>query len=189
MDAVILSMMAKMKAQLASLFTISAVNPYELFTDIVDGIEDVEDPADIAGKLEELKFTQTEVNKSIFRIIAHIKQAHNYKVNHNTLVYPEGLDEYDNLIFTQAVGKGTPPQFGDNEGISTLMYDKTLNEQSMRMTILQNGNVGINNDKPASQLDVGGDINTTTGYKINGNDITTDDITESTTNLYYSDSK
>ncbi|KAJ1464918.1 hypothetical protein T484DRAFT_1757756 [Baffinella frigidus] len=125
MDAIMLKMMVKMKAQLASLFTVSAVNSYELFTDIVDGIEDVEDPADIAGKLEELKFTQTEVNKSIFRFIAHIKQAHNYEVNPNTLVYPDGLDEYDNLIFTQAVGKGNPPQFGDNEEISTLMYGKT----------------------------------------------------------------
>ncbi|KAJ1464716.1 hypothetical protein T484DRAFT_3642570 [Baffinella frigidus] len=138
MDAVMLSMMAKMKAQLASLFTVSAVNPYELFTDIVDNINDVEDPADIAGQLEELEFTQTEVNKAIFRFIAHIKQAHNYKVKNNTLAYPEGLDEYDNLIFTQAVGKGKPPKFEiDYNGISTLMYGKT----------------GINND-----LYVAGDI-------------------------------
>ncbi|KAJ1465460.1 hypothetical protein T484DRAFT_1757399 [Baffinella frigidus] len=125
MDAVMLSMMAKMKAQFASLFTISAVNPFEQFTDIVDGIEDIEDPADIAGKLEELEFTQTEVNKAIFRFIAHIKQAHNYKVNHKSLVYPLSLDEYDNLIFIQAVGKGQPPRFDDKEGISTLMYGKT----------------------------------------------------------------
>ncbi|KAJ1463860.1 hypothetical protein T484DRAFT_1758524, partial [Baffinella frigidus] len=117
-----LSMMAKMKAQLASLFTVSAVNPYELFTDIVDGIEDVEDPAEIAGQLEELEFTQTEVNKAIFRFIAHIKQAHNCKVNHNKLVHPLGLDDYANLIFTQSIGLGNPPKFDDDDGISTLMY-------------------------------------------------------------------
>ncbi|KAJ1464736.1 hypothetical protein T484DRAFT_1757881 [Baffinella frigidus] len=125
MDAVMFSMMAKMKAQLASLFTVSAVNPYELFTDIVDGIEDVDDPADIAGQLEELEFTQTEVNKANFRFIAHIKQAHNYKVKNDSLPYPEGLDEYDNLTFTQAVGKGKPPKFDGDNGISTLMYGKT----------------------------------------------------------------
>lgn len=66
MDAVMLSMMAKMQGQLTALFTVSAVITYELFTDIVDGIEHIEDPADIAGKLEELEFTQAEVNKAIF---------------------------------------------------------------------------------------------------------------------------
>ncbi|KAJ1464900.1 hypothetical protein T484DRAFT_3640972 [Baffinella frigidus] len=125
MDAVMLSMMAKMKAQLAGLFTVSAVNPYEMFSDIVDGIEDIGDPADIAGKLEELEFTQTEVNKAIFRFIAHIKKAHNYKVSHNTLAHPLGLDDYENLIFTQSIGLENPPRFDDNEGISTLMYGKT----------------------------------------------------------------
>ena len=43
-------------AQIAGLATASAINLYELFTDIVDGIEDVVNEEDIAGQSEDLEF-------------------------------------------------------------------------------------------------------------------------------------
>ncbi|KAJ1465622.1 hypothetical protein T484DRAFT_1757282 [Baffinella frigidus] len=101
-----------------------------------------------------------------------------------------GKDDNHSIIL-----RGTRDGSSSNEtnihqyGRINFWTNKTLNEQSMRMTILQNGNVGINNDDPAYQLDVVGDNKTTTGYKIDGNDITTDDIAVGTTRLYYSDSE
>ena len=63
-DAVMASNIAKMRAQMAGLAASSSVNPYELFTDIIDGIEDVE-IEDIADQLDELEFTQADVNESL----------------------------------------------------------------------------------------------------------------------------
>ncbi|KAJ1465076.1 hypothetical protein T484DRAFT_1757649 [Baffinella frigidus] len=54
----------------------------------------------------------------------------------------------------------------------------------VKLSILSNGNVGIRSTSPQYPLDVVGTINTTTGYKINGVDLDTDDIGEGI-NKYY----
>ena len=113
------SVILRMKAQMAGLATSSAVGPYEMFTDIVDGIDDVE-IEEIANQLEELEFTQADVNKSLYRFVAHIKKAYNYRVIHITLPYPGGMDDYANLQFKQGIG-GEPPQLKKMDLIDTLM--------------------------------------------------------------------
>ena len=77
----------------------------------MDRIEDVE-VEDIANKLEELEFSQSDVNKSLYRFVAHIKKAYNYRVIHKTLPYPWGMDDHANVSFKQGMG-GIIPKFED----------------------------------------------------------------------------
>jgi hypothetical protein len=73
--------------------------------------------------------------------------------------------------------------YGDAEGITDWRISNTDNgifnihnsiSQNSRVTILENGNVGIGTTNPSSILDVNGDINITGSYKKNNRDVVSD---------------
>ncbi|KAJ1463818.1 hypothetical protein T484DRAFT_3650014, partial [Baffinella frigidus] len=75
-------------------------------------------------------------------------------------------------------------QHGGSDGRFKIANDDVFGDSKFSL-LKTTGYCGINNDTPLYQLDVSGNINTNGTYKINGSDITTDNIPQTATNLYY----
>ena len=105
------------------------------------------------------------------------KTAYNQPLNGGSILFGGLKNSTETGYWSKISGEKANTTVDNTAGVLKFWTRSGSTAPQQRMIIDDGGDVGINITNPTSKLDVGGDINTTGSYKINGTALATEDLT------------